>query len=270
MFSFASYPVSFMLWCWHDAFGLLLGGSSAIGWAAAIVFLVFSLRAILLMPAIKQARAMRAMQELAPQLKALQQKYPHDSGRQAAERRQLQRKHGAHPLAGCLPTLLQLPVFIGLNRVLRGFTHQPIGPNYFFSLHGVHSYLGATLFGAHFGDAIVNIGLITAHATTHALWMWQVAPVAIPLIIIAAVATHLTARLSQRYPATRTQPATRLAIWIFPLCVLAFGAALPVGLLVYWVSNNAWTLGQQHLVFRRLESGGLQRGNRHPRAVTER
>lgn len=254
MFSLVSYPVSCVLWGWHQAFGLLLGESSAIGWVAAIVFLVFSLRAILLLPAIKQARAVRAIQQFAPQLKALQQRYARDSERQAAELRRLQAEHGVRPLAGCLLTLVQLPVFIGLNRVLRGFTQQPIGPNYFFSLHGVHSYLSATLFGAHLSDAIVNIGLFGGRAAPHALWMWQVAPIAIPLIIAAAVATHLTARLSQRYSAGGTQPAARLAMWVFPFGVLAFGAALPVGLLVYWVSNNAWTLGQQHLVFRHLDA----------------
>lgn len=259
MLNFVYYPVSFILWCWHSLFGFVLGPASAAGWALAIVFLVFTLRAILLRPAIHQIRSMRAMQRIAPEIKAIQTRFAHDRARQATEMQRLQREHGVSPLGGCLPMLLQIPVFIGLSHVLRGFTLYPDQPNYFFPLTEVHSYLAADLFGAHLGDAILNLGLVGGAG--HATWTWAVAPVAIPLMIAAAIATHVNARLSARHSlstgstsVTGTRQAelmSRLTIWVFPLGVLVFGGALPVGLLVYWVSNNVWTLGQQHVIFRR-------------------
>lgn len=259
MLNFIYYPVSFILWCWHSVFGFILGDTSAFGWALSIVFLVFTLRALLLKPAIKQIHSMRKMQQVAPQMKAIKQKYPDDRQRQMAETQKLQREQGVSPLGGCLPMILQIPVFIGLNHVLRTFTQHPNQPNYFFPLSDVHSYLDARLFDAHLGDAIFHTTLIGGSAGGHATWTWGVAPVAIPLMIIAAVATHFTARSSAKRAVAASAPGApqsrlmnKLAMWVFPLGVLIFGGALPVGLLIYWVSNNAWTFGQQHFVFKRI------------------
>ena len=109
-----------------------------------------------LKPAIHQVRSMRKMQAFAPEIKKLQKKYANDKQRQAQEMQKLQKEHGVNPLGGCLPMLLQIPVFIGLNHVLRSFrvgTHQV----YFFGAHDVQTYLKADLFGAHdISDMVVN------------------------------------------------------------------------------------------------------------------
>lgn len=253
--NFIYYPVSFILWCWHWVFGLVLGPSNAIGWALSIVFLVFTLRVILLKPAIHQIRSMRKMQAFAPEMKKIQKKYANDKQRQAQEMQKLQREHGVNPLGGCLPMLLQVPVFIGLNHVLRSFVNPNIG-NYFFSAHDVKTYLDADLFGAHLGDALLGIGSLGGTPG----WHWEVAPVAIPLMIMASVATHFTARLSVTRQLSTNPAGTpqseimqKITLWVFPLGVLVFGGGFPVGLLLYWLSNNAWTLGQQHFVFTRID-----------------
>ena len=255
MLNFIYYPVSFILWCWHWVFGIVLGPSNAFGWALSIVFLVFTLRVILLKPAIHQIRSMRKMQAFAPEMKKIQKKYANDKQRQAQEMQKLQREHGVNPLGGCLPMLLQVPVFIGLNHVLRSFQNPNIG-NYFFSAHDVKTYLDADLFGAHLGDAILGIGSWGGQPG----WHWSVAPVAIPLMIAAAIATHFTARLSVNRQLSTNPAGTpqsemmqKITLWLFPLGVLVFGGALPVGLLLYWLSNNGWTLGQQHFVFKRID-----------------
>ncbi len=255
MLNFIYYPVSFILWCWHWVFGHLLGPTNAIGWALSIVFLVFTLRMVLLKPAIHQVRSMRKMQAFAPEIKKLQKKYANDKQRQAQEMQKLQREHGVNPLGGCLPMVLQIPVFIGLNHVLRSFTpttHQV----YFFGNADVQTYLKADLFGAHLGDALLGIGKLSGSPG----WHWDVAPVAIPLMIAAAIATHFTARLSvsrqlSTNPAGTPQSEVmqKITLWVFPLGVLIFGGGFPVGLLLYWLSNNGWTLGQQHFVFRRMD-----------------
>jgi YidC/Oxa1 family membrane protein insertase len=270
------YPVSAILWLWHQVFALLLGDSSAAGWALSIVLLVFTLRALLLRPAIAQFRSMARMSAIAPQIAAIRKRYAGDRQRQIAETSALQREHGVSSLGGCLPALLQVPVFIGLNHVLRAFAQHPHQPNYVFPLSEVHSYLDATLFGAHLGDAIVTIGLVGGSAAGHVTWTWGVAPVAIPLMIIAAVATHVTARLSTAPgsgAAAQSSAASivrRLSLWVFPLGVLVFGAALPVGLLIYWVSNNIWTLMQQRLVLARMVPAGRQPSRAEAQAVRPR
>jgi len=258
------YPVSAILWLWHQVFALVLGDGSAIGWASSIVLLVFTVRALLLGPAIAQLRSTAHMRAIAPRVAAIRKRYPGNRPRQMAEIAALQRDHGVSSLGGCLPALLQVPVFIGLNHVLRAFAQHPHQPNYLFPLPEVHSYLDATLFGAHLGDAIVNIGLIGGWVAGHATWAWGVAPVAIPLMIVAAVATHVTARLSAGRGGDTAGAGSplvrRLSMWVFPLGVLVFGAVLPVGLLIYWVSNNIWTLGQQRFVAARVVSRGRPPG----------
>ena len=106
--------------------------ATSFGWALSIVLLVFTLRLVLLKPAIAQIRSMRKMQKFAPEMKKIQKKYANDKQRQAQEMQKLQREHGVNPLGGCLPMLLQIPVFIGLNHVLRSFREPRTTELYFF------------------------------------------------------------------------------------------------------------------------------------------
>ncbi len=109
MLDFIYYPVSWILWVWHKAFSFVLAPDSGLAWTLSVVFLVFTLRAILYKPFVKQVRTTRQMQELQPQIKALQKKYSNDRQRQATEMQKLQKEHGFNPLMGCLPMLLQVP-----------------------------------------------------------------------------------------------------------------------------------------------------------------
>lgn len=246
------YPVSFILWCWHAMFGALLGGASAFGWALAIVFLVWTLRALLLRPAIGQARFLRRMQRAAPAIQALQRRYADDSVLRSKELQKVFAEHRVNPVTGYLPVLLQLPVFIGLAHVLRSFMAAGTGQgNYVFSAADVQSYLAAKVFGAHLGDAIVTTPW-TDGAAGAGLWLWQAMPVAVPLIVLVAIASHLAARLAMRGQPTAAGPMRWLGLYGVPAVGLVFGAFLPIGLLVYWLSNSLWTIGQQQLVHRRL------------------
>lgn len=260
MLEFIYYPVSFILWCWHKVFGFVLGDNNALSWILAIMFLTFTVRGIMFKPFVNQVRSMKKMQEFAPELKKIQKKYANDRQRQAAEMQKLQREHGVNPLGSCLPMLLQIPVFIGLNWVLRAFSIQPAGGgpktnNYFFDQTGVESYVNAKLFGVNLGDAIRHTSILGG---VNGDWNWHVAPVAVPLMILASILTHLTARHSvARQDPSAATPQTammqRLQLYIFPVGVLVFGAFFPIGLLVYWLSNNGWTLMQQRLVYRKID-----------------
>jgi YidC/Oxa1 family membrane protein insertase len=251
---FIYYPVSFILWCWHWVFGHVFGEASGISWVLGIMFLVFTLRAIMFKPFVKQVRSMRQMQQFAPEIKKLQKKYANDRQKQAAEMQKLQREHGFSPLGGCLPMLLQVPVFIGLFHVLRSFAPGHT-ENYFFDAHGVQSYIDANLFGARLSNFISQtdeqLQALGANRTA-------VVIVSIPLMILASALTHLTARhsVARQNPESATSQTAimnKLTMYIFPLGVLLFGFFFPIGLLLYWLSNNSWTLMQQRLVYNKID-----------------
>jgi len=266
--NFIYYPVSAILWFWHKVFGSVLGASSGIAWALSVTFLVFTLRILLFKPFVKQVRTQRQMQEFQPQIKALQKKYAGDRQKLATEMQKLQKENGFNPIAGCLPVLAQGPVFIGLFHVLRSFNRTGTGvgqlglspaenasyPNYVFSAEDVRSFLDAKLFGAPLAAQITStVDQLAAY--TGGVGRLDIALVAIPLMVIAAIATHFTARASvarQPVPAEANPQAAimnKLVLWVFPFFVLVGGPFLPVAILLYWLSNNAWTLVQQHYVF---------------------
>ncbi|MFE3257705.1 membrane protein insertase YidC [Nocardia sp. NPDC059091] len=275
MLDFIYYPVSAILWFWHQAFGYVLGKNSGFAWALAVVFLVFTLRLVLYKPFVKQVRTTRQMQELQPQIKELQKKYKNDRQEMTVQMQKLQKEHGFNPLMGCLPVLLQVPVFLGLFHVLRSFnrTGHGIGqlgmtpydnahtPNYIFSAADVQSFLSARLFGAPLSAYITEPATVLQSFADYGgvPTKLAIALVSIPLMVIAGVATHMNARASvarqSAEAAANPQAAmmNKMALYVFPLGVLVGGPFLPVAILIYWVSNNIWTYGQQHLVFGRIE-----------------
>ncbi|MBC2644432.1 MULTISPECIES: membrane protein insertase YidC [unclassified Rhodococcus (in: high G+C Gram-positive bacteria)] len=275
MLDFVYYPVSAILWFWHKIFGSVLGPDNGFAWALAVVFLVFTLRILLLNPAIRQVRTTRQMQDLQPQIKALQRKYSGDRQKQAAEMQKLQKEHGFNPLMGCLPALVQAPVFLGLYHVLRSFNRTGTGlgqlgmspeanantPNYIFSTADVQSFLSARLFGAPISVAITSPQSTLASFASYGgiPTVATIAAVAIPLMVIASLATHFNARasLGRQSPEAAANPQAaimnKLMLWVFPLGVLVGGPFLMIAILLYWVSNNLWTYGQQHLVFAQID-----------------
>lgn len=258
MLNFIYYPVSAILWFWHKVFGFALGADNGFAWALSVIFLVFTLRALLFKPFVSQVRSMRKMQEFQPQIKKLQEKYKNDKQKLAEEMQKLQKEHGVNPLGGCLPVLVQLPVFIGLFHVLRGF--QPNYPyNYVFDRADVVSFNDASLFGVRLSQAIFGGAQELGHFSLNfSSFTANVVPVALPLMIIASVATHFTARISAQHQTTASaanpQAAVmqKLTMWLFPIGVLVFGAFFPIAILLYWLANNSWTLTQQWYVYGRI------------------
>lgn len=264
------YPVSGIMWVWYKLFAYLLGPTNFLSWALAVMFLVFSLRALLYKPFVKQIRTTRQMQELQPQIKALQKKYGKDRQRMALEMQKLQREHGFNPILGCLPMLAQLPVFLGLYHVLRSFNRTTGGfgqphlsiaenratGNYVFSATDVGHFLDANLFGAPLGAFMTQQHGLDAFTEFSRP---AVALVSIPLMLLAGIATYFNSRASvaRQSPEAAANPQTammnKLALYVFPLGVVVGGPFLPIAIIIYWVSNNIWTFGQQHYVFGKIE-----------------
>ncbi|MET0450922.1 MAG: membrane protein insertase YidC [Mycobacterium sp.] len=267
------YPVSAIMWVFYKAFSLIpfLGPTSFFTWALSVMFLVFTLRAILYKPFVRQIRTTRQMQELQPQIKALQKKYGKDRQRMALEMQKLQKEHGFNPVLGCLPMLAQIPVFLGLFHVLRSFNRTGHGfgqlglsvaenrevGNYVFNATDVQHFLEAHLFGAPIGATMIQKGAELEAFTEFS--RPAVIAVGVPLMILAGVATYFNSRASvaRQSPEAAANPQTammnKLALYVFPLGVVVGGPFLPIAIILYWVSNNIWTFGQQHYVFGNIE-----------------
>lgn len=275
MLDFVYYPVSAVLLLWHNVLGAALGPSSALSWVLAVVFLVATLRAVLVVPFLKQARFQQDMLRLQPQIVAIQKRYLGDRRRQSTEIHKLQQEHGVNLLLGCLPVLAQSVVFVGLLHVLRSFDrteaalHLPFlsgsaamsteqnarTANYVFNADQVRSFLDTRWCGA---SLVTSINSAGAH-------IGAVTAIAVPLMIVAAIATHFTARASvTRQPPSPNHPAVlrTLSLWVFPAGAVASGPFLPLAILIYWVTNNAWTLVQQHIVYRILDRESARTAHR--------
>jgi YidC/Oxa1 family membrane protein insertase len=272
---FIYYPVSGIMWVWHKAFGFLFGLLGAENpyanpwaWVLSVMFLVFTLRMIMFKPFMKQMDASLKMQKIQPEMKRIREKYKDDRQRLTEEMMKLNKEAGVNPLASCLPALLQAPAFIGLFHVLRNFTMSYSGGppavkvsdapinNYFFPVSDVQSFHDALLFGgaslsAHLTMTDAELSELGSNRETM-LW------VGIPLMILAAVATHLSSRKSIARQTTLGTAQTggqmaimqKLMLWVFPLGVLFIGAFYPLALLFYWLANNFWTFGQLALAHR--------------------
>lgn len=264
------YPVSAIMWVWYKAFAFILGPTNFFAWALSVMFLVFTLRAILYKPFVKQIRTTRQMQELQPQIKALQKKYGKDRQRMAMEMQKLQKEHGFNPILGCLPMLAQLPVFLGLYHVLMSFNRTQTGigrlglsveenaqlGNYVFSAEDVRHFLDANLFGAPLGATMIQQHGLEAFTEFN---RFAVIGVGVPLMILAGAATYFNSRASvaRQSPEAAANPQTammnKLALYVFPFGVVAGGPFLPLAIIMYWLANNIWTFGQQHYVFGMIE-----------------
>ncbi|MHA6797265.1 membrane protein insertase YidC [Pseudonocardia bannensis] len=256
MLNFIYYPVSAIMWFWHKAFGFLFGEASGIAWALSVVFLVFTLRALLYKPFVSQVRSMRKMQEFAPEIQKLKKKYGNDRQKMAAEMQKLQSQQGVNPLGGCLPVLVQVPVFIGLFHVLREFKPGKT-ENYFFGASEVESFNEASLFGAKLGAWVTQGADELARLGTSIPAMLIVM---IPLMIAAGIFTHITARhsVARQTEAQAANPQAaimnKMMLYVFPIGVVVGAPFLPLAVLIYWVANNLWTLGQQYVVYKRIDA----------------
>ena len=183
-------------------------------YGAAITFIV---RAAIIPLSVKQIRSMREMSAIQPQLKEIQEKYKDDRERLQRESMRLFQEHGVNPFASCLPLLLQLPIFISLFYLLRstGFQDEVRAA-------GEESWL--------------FIDDITEKATGGAL-----------IVLIALyIGTSLIAGLIMTGRNAATQQ--RLLAMGLPIAFTPFMIGFPAGLLVYWISTNVWTMGQQAVV----------------------
>lgn len=199
--------------------------SAGLSWGMSIIALTVVTRAVLIPLTYKQLKGMRAMQALQPQIKELQEKYKNDKQRMQQEMMRFYKENKVNPLASCLPLLAQLPVFITLFYVLR---------------HELPPDMGCPEAGhcAAYGAEFLFIHDLTGKATGGEL---------IALLILY-VGTQLASGAVMAVTADKSQ---RMMMFLLPLVFVPFILNFPAGLILYWITTNFWTIGQQ-LVIKRI------------------
>jgi YidC/Oxa1 family membrane protein insertase len=250
--------ISWVLLKWHSVWGALLGPESGMAWVLSIVFLVITVRVILFPVFMKQIKSQRAMQALQPQVKELQKKHKGDRETLQKEMMELYRREKANPLMGCLPLLLQIPVFLGLFHVLRGI--NPLDPvsksaaidQYGWTLEQFNGASHAKLLGAPIAAAFQDGAEKVISLGGEALTVKIVAAV---LIAIMVVTTYITQRQMIARTAAAADPqqamVQKLMLYGIPLSLLVSGSLFPLGVVIYWVTQNLFSMGQQFYVLHK-------------------
>jgi len=198
-----------------------------LSWGLSIIALTFLTRALLIPLTYKQIKGMRALQALQPQIKEIQEKYKNDRPRMQQEMMRFYQENKVNPLASCVPLIAQIPVFITLFYALRTDLREDIC--------GQTAKVCSDVAGGPFGESFLIIPDLTAKAEGGVL---------ITLIIIYVV-TQLFAGLIMAASADKSQRALML---VLPLIFVPFILGFPAGLVLYWITTNVWTIGQQFVV----------------------
>jgi YidC/Oxa1 family membrane protein insertase len=251
--------ISWVLLRWHDLWSALFGPESYFAWVLAIVFLVITVRIILFPVFVKQIKSQRAMQTLQPQVKALQEKYKGDKETLQKEVMELYRREKANPLMGCLPMFLQIPVFLGLFHVLKlidptkSSNQVAMIKEYFWSEGEFKGAAAAKLFGAPLAGAFNSPAakLEALHADR-----LNVQIVAGLLIITMVATTYITQRQMIARTGKNSDPQQamiqKLMLYGIPASLLISGALFPIGVVIYWVTTNLFSMGQQFWVLKKM------------------
>ncbi|TFV87071.1 membrane protein insertase YidC [Blastococcus sp. CT_GayMR20] len=255
--------ISWVMARWHSLWNTIFGdpppesGLAGFAWVLAIVFLVVTIRLILFPLFVKQVKSQRAMQELQPEMAKLRKQYGSDRQGLSQAMMALQKERGVNPLAGCLPILPQIPVFLSLFHVLRRLAPGADGL-YSWSDELTDEAARAKLFGAPISASFNMTGAKEAAILEIASYS-TIRIVAFVLIVIMCFTTFFTQKqIMSRSGPVEGQAATvqKLLLYGMPLSLFVSGFFFPIGVLLYWFTNNLWTLGQQFFILRKLPPPG--------------
>ncbi|WP_308199881.1 membrane protein insertase YidC [Actinotalea sp. K2] len=258
------WVVAWIMVGFHDVLTAVgLPSESGVTWALSIVGLVIVIRILLIPLFVKQIKASRGMQLLAPDMQKIQKKYKgktDPASREALSREtmELYKKHGTNPFSSCLPILAQSPIFFALFRVL--FSLGDLAEGNYAGGDNIGRLTqdlaieanNATLFGAQIsetflGSTSVNVKIVT-----------------VVLIFLMSATTFTTQRqLTQKnMPASALQgpmaQQQKMLLYVLPLVFAVTGVNFPIGVLIYWTTTNLWSMGQQFYVIRRNPTPGSE------------
>jgi YidC/Oxa1 family membrane protein insertase len=259
----------------HDMLAPIFGATSGASWALSIVLLTIFMRILLIPLFVKQIKSQRAMTALQPQIKALQAKYKNDKQKLNEEMMKLWKEAGVNPFMGCLPLLPQIPIFFALFHTLNSLRPtlltKAVHPVACAALTATctyqvasipeipaataHSAAYAKIFGvpvaAAFNSSSQLLGALNASSASTKL-------LCAILTVFMVATTFLTQRqMLARNAANSDTPLggqQKVLLYVLPLLFLLYGYRFPLGVLLYWLTTNVWSLGQQFIVLRRMDA----------------
>jgi YidC/Oxa1 family membrane protein insertase len=206
--------VNSVLKFFHDSAGL--------SWGMSIIALTILTRALLIPLTYRQLKGMRALQALQPQIKEIQAKYKNDKQRMQQEMMRFYQENKVNPFASCIPLLAQLPVFFTLFSVLRNELPEDIGCK-------------AGHCGAEASFLFINDLTASAHGAE------------LIALLVLYIGTQLVSGMVMSVTADKSQ---RTMMMLLPFIFVPFVINFPAGLILYWITTNFWTMGQQYTIQR--------------------
>ena len=176
----------------------------------------------------KQIKSAKRMQVLQPEMKKIQQKYKDDKEKQNKAVQEFMKENNMNPLAGCLPLLVQFPVLIGVFRLLRE-------PDLFLDMAFINPYLFPTL-------EFINLLHLPMSTLSIESFFGEIS-VYYLFPIIAGATTFLYSKMSMP-----TDSSQKMLLYMMPVMITVFSFNFPVGLVIYWIMNNVFSLGQHKLI----------------------
>ncbi|KQV22205.1 preprotein translocase YidC [Kitasatospora sp. Root187] len=241
--------VSWIIVQFHSLYSHVFDPNGGWAWGLAIASMVVVIRICLIPLFVKQIKATRAMQAIQPKMKAIQERYKNDKQRQSEEMMKLYKEAGTNPFSSCLPILVQAPFFTALYGVLASVANDKtigvITPTLLASAQQAHIF-GAPLSATFLGSTEVSVKIVTA-----------------VMIILMSLSQFITQRqlmtknmdLTVKTPFMQQQ---KMLMYVFPIMFAVMGINFPVGVLVYWLTTNVWSMGQQLIVIHNNPTPGSQ------------
>ena len=251
--------VSWVLVQFHSLFTFFgMDPASGWTWTFSIVGLVIVIRILLIPLFVKQIKAQRNLQIIQPKIKEIQKKYAGDRERQSQEMMKVYKETGTNPLASCLPILLQAPIFFALFRVLQGIAmYNTEDPGY--TAPGVFAWdqYASLLPQAHeasiFGVPLYGYFMGADEVAADGFDPLNTRVLSLILIILMTATTFLTQRqliVKNSAPDNPMVKQQKILLYVFPVIFAVGGINFPIGVLIYWLTTNLWTMAQQFYVIR--------------------
>ena len=220
--------------------------SAGLPWAWSIVALTILVRICLVPLVVRQIHSMQNLQAHAPQMKEIQRKYKADRQKMNEELMKFYKENNVNPLSSCLPLVAQLPVFISLFYMLRSSLRVDICPQEQPGAHMVNghwvgiNHAHTVPCGPHNGAEFLFIPDLTNKATGAVL----------VVLILLYVGTQLASSLMMS--SSTMDKTQRQIMLVLPLFFVIFIISFPAGVIVYWITTNTWTIGQQYIIKKRI------------------
>jgi YidC/Oxa1 family membrane protein insertase len=265
------WVVAWLMVGFHTIFTAIgLPAASGLTWALSIVGLVVVIRIILIPLFVKQIHAQRRTQLIQPEIEKIQKKYkgktdPESRQAMTQERMNLYKRTGTNPFSSCLPLLLQSPIFFALYRVLANMagiaagTNPPIGP---LTPEVAAQANASTIFGAPLSATFQDTVTLVHGVAVSAPSDFNVKIVCVVLIILMAGSQFASMHqlMMKNMPASALDnpfaKQQKMMIYLMPLMFVFSGVTFVIGLLLYMLTTNLWTMGQQFYTIRRMPAPG--------------